>query len=186
LFVVRIENTAEFRKALTNAQHSITDKQIKKQVDLKKDEYKQELLEEFKHQIQTLSEKVKVAEQEIEIEKSKVQMVNKKMDELIKQKESLLEENKKMASDLEKVEEQRRGKVHLIMKAEEEKKQSVEYRLERCKEIYQDKMGSTASFDKDVRPSISSYFVSKDCFTNNMTLKTANLSSFFSILHDFL
>jgi chromosome segregation ATPase len=114
---VRIEDTAEFRKALVNAQHSITDKLAKKQeiqVELNKEECRQELLEEFKLQIQTLSDKVETAEQEIVAEKTKVTKMSKDMQELSKENDSLLEENKKMTSELEEIEEQKRGKIHLI------------------------------------------------------------------------
>jgi chromosome segregation ATPase len=117
LFVVSIEDTAEFRKALVNAQHSITDKLAKKQerqVELNKEECRQKLLEEFKQQIQTLSDKVETAEQEIVAEKTKVTKMSKDMQELTKENDSLLEENKKMTSELEEIEEQRRGKIHLI------------------------------------------------------------------------
>jgi chromosome segregation ATPase len=117
LFVVSIEDTAEFRKALVNAQHSITDKLAKKQerqIELNKEECRQKLLEEFKQQIQTMSNKVETAEQEIAAEKTRVTKMSKDMDKLTKENDSLSEENKKMTSELEEIEEQRRGKIHLI------------------------------------------------------------------------
>jgi chromosome segregation ATPase len=117
LFVVSIEDTAEFRKALVNAQHSITDKLAKKQerqVELNKEECRQKLLEEFKQQIQTMSDKLEITEQEIVAEKTKVTKMSKDMEKLIKENDSLLEENKKMTSELEKIEEQKRSKIHFI------------------------------------------------------------------------
>jgi hypothetical protein len=111
--VVRIEDTDEFRKVLVNAQHLITDKLIKKQerqIEMNKEEYRQKLLEEFKQQIQTLSDKVETTEQKIATEKTKVTKMSKDIEKLTKENESLLEENKKMNSELEEIEEQRRGK----------------------------------------------------------------------------
>jgi TolA-binding protein len=150
---VPIETTPEFRKTLTEAKQLITDKLVEKQqkeMDTFRTECKKEVTEEVRQKVQLLEDKVMATEQEVKNKQEEIEKMAEEMKKMERDNEELLEENKQMIKEKEDREEKLRGKISLNYQADQELMKSLGYRLEKCKEIYESAMGSSASFDKDV------------------------------------
>jgi TolA-binding protein len=150
---VPIETTPEFRKTLTEAKQLITDKLIEKQqkeMDTFKKECKKEMTIEVEQKMRLLEDKIIATEQEVKNKQEEIEKMTEEIKKMQRDNEELLEENKQMMEEKEDREEKLRGKISLNYQADPELKKSLGYRLEKCKEIYESAMGSSASFGKDV------------------------------------
>jgi DNA repair exonuclease SbcCD ATPase subunit len=107
--------------------------------------------------VQLLEDKFKPTEQEVKAKQEEIEKLTEEMKKMERDNEELLEENKQIIKEKEDREEELRDKVSLDSQAEEERNKLLKYRQEKCKEIYQNVMKPSASFDKNVSFTLPSH-----------------------------